>query len=108
MAPRKRTASPVERLIVRLRDEERTDRKLFVESKKNPKRAASEVLPTAGVPEISDSTIQRRLRDKGLYGRVAVHKPYVSKTNMEKRIKFTREHLQWTTEDWKEVLWTED
>uniref|UniRef100_A0A914WBV4 Transposase Tc1-like domain-containing protein n=1 Tax=Plectus sambesii TaxID=2011161 RepID=A0A914WBV4_9BILA len=73
------------------------DRILFLESKEDPKRTPPKVLVAAGVPEISVSTVQRGLREKGLYGRVAAHKPYVPKTNMEKRGKFTREHLQWTT-----------
>uniref|UniRef100_A0A914W923 RNA polymerase sigma-70 region 4 domain-containing protein n=1 Tax=Plectus sambesii TaxID=2011161 RepID=A0A914W923_9BILA len=132
MASKKRTTSPIQRLIVRLRDKERytlekigdhlgmgksairedlrafqepacsekpwkasdnrrksysglrMDRKLFLESKKDPKRTASEVLAAAGAPEISVSTVLRRQREKGLYGIVAAHKSYVSKTNMEK------------------------
>uniref|UniRef100_A0A914X412 Transposase Tc1-like domain-containing protein n=1 Tax=Plectus sambesii TaxID=2011161 RepID=A0A914X412_9BILA len=150
MAPRKRTASLVERLIVRLCDKERyttekigghlgmgkgaikknyerfknppvtksrgrprgtgerTDRKLIMELKEDPKRTAPEVLAAASAPEISISAVQRRLREKGLYGRVAAHKPYVSKMSTEKRRKFAKEHLQWTTEDWKKVLWTDE
>uniref|UniRef100_A0A914V1W9 Transposase Tc1-like domain-containing protein n=1 Tax=Plectus sambesii TaxID=2011161 RepID=A0A914V1W9_9BILA len=80
------------------------DRKLFLESKKDPKHTTPNVLAIAGAPEISVSTVQRHLREKELYGRVAVHKPYMLKMNMEKRRKFAKEHLQWTTEDWKSAL----
>ena len=56
---------------------------------------------------VSTSTMKRQLRDAGLLGRVAKKKPYLRLANKIKRLRWAKEHIHWTEEDWKKVLWTD-
>lgn len=55
----------------------------------------------------SHSTIRRCLKDMGLISRVACKKPLLRKGNVIKRLKFAREHLNWTKEQWGKILFTD-
>ena len=48
----------------------------------DPKLNAPEVMATTGVAGVSIRTVQRRLVERDLHGRVPAKKPYVSKKNM--------------------------
>ena len=50
--------------------------------------------------QVSVSTVKRRLGVAGLTGRVAARKPLLRRQN--------KKHHQWTTEDWKKVLWIDE
>ena len=58
--------------------------------------------------KISESTVNRRLRDNNLFGRRPSRKPLISKKNWMARIKFTKKHLYWTKQDWGKVLWSDE
>lgn len=53
-------------------------------------------------------TVQKRLSEAGLRGCVAVKKPLLSDANCSKRLKFAREHKNWTVNDWKKVLFSDE
>ena len=57
---------------------------------------------------ISTSTLQRRLRELGLHGRIAAKKPRVKETNKKKRLAWAKKHEQWTLDRWKSVLWSDE
>lgn len=57
---------------------------------------------------ISVTTVKDRLKNKGLVGRVAAKKPLLRAVNKQKRLKFAKEHENWTMEQWKSVLWTDE
>ena len=57
---------------------------------------------------ISDTTVTRRLHDVGLYGRVAAKKPLLRSVNVRKRLKWAKKHKNWSIEQWKQVLWTDE
>ena len=38
----------------------------------------------------------------------ARRKPYMTKKNKEARLRWAREHLGWTLEDWMQVIWTDE
>ena len=52
--------------------------------------------------------MKRRLRDAGLLGRVAKKKTYLRLANKNKILKWANDHIHWTEEDWKKVLWTDE
>ena len=56
---------------------------------------------------ISTSTVQRRLRESGLHGRIAAKKPLLKDTNNKKRLAWAKKHEQWTLDWWKSVFWTD-
>ena len=58
--------------------------------------------------KVSRSTISRRLREAGLYGRVAAKKPLLRPQNIQKRLEFARRHQDWSAEEWRKVLWTDE
>ena len=58
--------------------------------------------------QVSVSTVKRRLGAAGLIGRVAARKPLLRRQNKKKRLAWAKKHRQWTTEDWKKVLWTDE
>jgi len=57
---------------------------------------------------LSASTVQRRLNQCGLKGCVAKKKPFISETNRLKRLKFAKEHIGWSVDQWKKVLWSDE
>ena len=57
---------------------------------------------------ISTSTVQRRLRESGLHGRIAAKKPLLKDTNNKKRLAWAKKHEQWTLDRWKSVLWSDE
>ena len=55
-------------------------------------------------PDVDAQTIRRRLKESGLVCRVRKTKPYISKANKEKRRLWALAHTNWTVEDWKAVI----
>ena len=58
--------------------------------------------------QISHQTVSRRLKENGLGCYVAKKKPYISKSNIKKRLEWAQDHKDWTIEDWKKVLWCDE
>lgn len=58
--------------------------------------------------KISVRTVQRRLNEFKLYGRVARKKPLISEKNRRARIAFAKEHLNWTSQQWSRVIFTDE
>ena len=48
------------------------------------------------------------LKKKGMIGRIAVRKPLLRPVNKQKRLRFAQEHVDWTIDQWKSVLWTDE
>jgi len=53
-------------------------------------------------------TVRNRLRECGLFGRVARKKPFISRQNRMRRLGFARRHLYWTPKDWARVRWSDE
>lgn len=43
-----------------------------------------------------------------MHGRIAVRKPLLRKQNKQKRLNWAQQHKDWTIEQWKRVLWTDE
>jgi hypothetical protein len=56
---------------------------------------------------ISTSTVQRRLRESGLHGRIAAKKPLLKDTN-KKRFAWAKKHETLTLDQGKSVLWSDE
>ena len=46
--------------------------------------------------DTSTSTVQRRLRESGINGRIAAKKPLLKDTNNKKRLAWAKKHEKWT------------
>ena len=93
--------------------------------KENPdspllQRISSLVLPVPKIAEqinasqgssnrhISTSTVQRRLCESGLHGRIAAKKPLLKDTNNKKRLAWAKKQEQWPLDWWKSVLCSDE
>ena len=74
----------------------------------DPFVSASLIKQQLGEVSVSVSTIKRRLKEAGLYGRKSAKKPFISRKNREARLKFAREHVNWSYEKWKTVLFSDE
>ncbi|KAI4881788.1 hypothetical protein NFI96_011483 [Prochilodus magdalenae] len=57
--------------------------------------------------DVSRSTTYRRLRELSFKSRVPAVKPMLNKKQMEKRLKWAKEHGEWTAEDWQKVVFSD-
>ena len=58
--------------------------------------------------DISRTTVKRRLCESGLHGRIAARKPLLRTGNKQKRLVWAKEHKEWTLDQWKSVLWSDE
>ena len=58
--------------------------------------------------EISKSGAYMHLKRMGYVARIQKRKPFVSNANRLLRIKFAREHMNWSVEKWARVIWTDE
>ena len=56
----------------------------------------------------SETTLRKYLRKAGFRRCIACPKPLVSWINRRKRLKWAREHLHWTIEDWMRVIFSDE
>lgn len=58
--------------------------------------------------DVSRDTIDRRLQEAGLFGRVARHKRDYSAAEVQKRLSFAEGYKNWTPEQWEQVLFSDE
>lgn len=57
---------------------------------------------------VSTSTIRRSLKSSGFVARVKVKKPLRTRRHRLNRLHWAESHAQWTVDDWKKVLWSDE
>lgn len=57
---------------------------------------------------VSSQTVRNRLRESGIRARVAVTVPHLTRAHRVARLRFAREHVNWTINDWAHVLFTDE
>lgn len=57
---------------------------------------------------VSARTIDRRLQEAGLFGRIARHKRDYSAEELRKRLSFATGYKDWTAEQWEKVLFSDE
>ncbi len=57
---------------------------------------------------ISEHTTRRTLKQMCSSSRRPHRVPLLSDKNSTRRIQFTQDHQNWTTEDWKNVVWSDE
>jgi hypothetical protein len=58
--------------------------------------------------KISLSSVRRSFQSFGMNGRVACKKPLLRKANIRKRLEFAKQHLNWSEDQWNQVLFTDE
>jgi hypothetical protein len=57
---------------------------------------------------LSTQTVRRYLKAAGLKAAVKKKKPFLSKRHRKARMDFALAHQDWTVEDWKKVVWSDE
>ena len=68
----------------------------------------AEMLSELNIASISPRTVQNRLNEAGLHGRAPIKKPLLTKKHIKARLEFGLKHQEWTVEDWKKVLFSDE
>jgi transposase len=58
--------------------------------------------------KVSDRTVRSVLSKNGYKSRIQVKKPFISPQNVKNRLDWARKHKDWTVEQWKKVLWSDE
>lgn len=82
-------------------------RKVQANPRMSAPKIAVEVENEPGVV-VHPQTIRNRLNASGLSGNVAKKKPWISKTNQRKRLAWAKQKVDWSVDDWKKVLFTDE
>lgn len=87
------------------------DRNIFRTSRSNPRLTAADIIKeifTVGDSKPSVRTVRRRLQAGGLHGRRPAKKPFISAKNRKARIEWAKAHLNWTSQQWSDVFWSDE
>lgn len=57
---------------------------------------------------VSSKTVRRELHKCGFYGRAAIRKPLLSKNNVSKRLEWSHNLRNWSLEQWKNVIFSDE
>ena len=52
--------------------------------------------------------MRREPKEMGLRSCVVTSKPLISEANRMRRLQFAKDHKDWTVEQWKHVLWSDE
>ena len=64
-------------------------------------------LELSAIWNCSEKAISNAFKSEGFSRRITRKKPSISETNRIKRLAWAKEHLDWTTEQWRTILWTD-
>jgi transposase len=53
-------------------------------------------------------TVKRALEEKRYYKCKACHKPFISREHQRARKQYAKEHLEWTREQWRDMVFTDE
>jgi transposase-like protein len=91
---------------------DREDRHMALHVARNPKVnstfMAKKLVPGFCQKAVSRWTVARRLREWDFGAHVAAKKPLLSHDNIQKRFEWAKSHKDWTVDDWKRVLFSDE
>jgi transposase len=86
---------------------EETDEKIEQEAKETKFTTPRRIKRKLGL-DVSSRTIDRRLIEVGLFGRVARHKKKFSEEEKRKRLSFAEGYKNWTPDQWMHVMFADE
>jgi len=86
---------------------ERGERAVVRYTLKNRRATLGEITNASPV-KAHPNTIRKVLKKNEINSRVARMKPYLMPRHIVNRKVFAKEHLNWTLDQWKEVIWTDE
>jgi transposase len=85
----------------------RDDMHLVVTAKRNYDRSLADITNIAGL-SISPSTVARRLAEVKLFSRYKRRKPFLSSGHKKARLEWANTYKDWTVEEWKKVIFSDE
>lgn len=83
-------------------------RRLLVSGAVENATEANKVLREAHQINVSNQTIRRCLKESGMKAKTKVKKPLLSAKHRATRLKFAKEHADWSAEQWRLVTWSDE
>lgn len=85
------------------------DRAIVREVRKDRFISCADIVLQEPFTHLSISTISRRIRECGEFSSFwAAHKPFISEANRRKRVGWCSARVNWTVDQWRKVLWTDE
>ena len=85
----------------------RVDRRIVRYMKPKRTITTGEIISDLGL-EISQRTVCRRLSEAGYTSFFQRKKAFVNKRNRKKRVRWAKDHKNWTVVEWIKVLWSDE
>lgn len=85
----------------------RDDRLLLRVAKANDHLPFRDITNISGLP-VSTRTLSRRLKEVQLYSRIRRRKPMLNVHHRHARLVWAQQYKDWTVEDWKRVIWSDE
>ncbi|EIE89009.1 hypothetical protein RO3G_13720 [Rhizopus delemar RA 99-880] len=89
------------------REQQHLVRAVTVDGLENAVQAQQSLEQNLG-KSVSVNTVRRALRDAGLVSFVRPKKPLINERNRKKRLQWARQHIDWTVNDWMNVIWSDE
>lgn len=86
----------------------RREKRHLISIAKRERRVCLGILTRSITTKVCMKTARKVLGDAGLWRRRAKRKPYISPLQKLKRFLWCKERRNWTLEDWKRVIWTDE
>src|SRR5271167_2861908 len=80
----------------------------YIRSSESTQRVSLTTLKKDFHLDVHENTLRAALKEAGIYHRVARHRPYLNKRDRCRRLKFAKEHRDWTVEQWGNVLFSDE
>jgi transposase len=91
--------------------DDRTRRRLARMAQSGEVSTATELAHVAashGIVHTSASTVRRTLHQEGLQAMHMIKKPLLTRQHKRKRLEFAKAHREWTVEQWKQVIFSDE
>ncbi|CAN0459691.1 unnamed protein product, partial [Ectocarpus fasciculatus] len=103
------TVTPAPRQGKQSKISDREVRNIILIIKRSRKISLEKLREEAGMNHVSLATLSRAIKFRTPYrSRLCPRKPFISIKNMRKRVQWCREHMDWTNDDWRRVVWSDE
>ncbi|KAJ8887194.1 hypothetical protein PR048_013409 [Dryococelus australis] len=86
----------------------RTLKLVIVKNRVQPMATIRQEFRAATGVSVSIGTLRTEAHQLGYFGRAAAHKPHIKTINKARRLRWCLDRRNWTLEQWKSVLWSDD
>lgn len=95
---KRKTTERIDRAIVR---------KILANRKQSAVKIAYEIENEFNV-KLHPQTIRNRIKSMGYHGKIAVKKPFISAKNKQIRLRWARDKINWSIDQWKRIIWSDE